>query len=274
MSGPARADGRWIRALLALGFASAIIVAGVAWRTGSNAIASPRVDHGHTIVLDDVGRLLLGHHDGVLASADGGRNWTTLLVGWDVMAAAPGPADAILVAGHGFVGSVDRQGSLTRLDDRLTDRDVHALSIDPVTGDTWIATASGTVLRSKDEGSTWDVVFAGPIALLAASGEGLIGIDPFEGLVASPDGRSWARFGALPTSPVSSLDVAGGSGAIAVTGPAGAWVSRDGGAAWSMVSQDPAQAAVFLHADEALLVLGKDGALHEAQLPALQPDHP
>ena len=268
-----RFGSRPIRAFLVLGFASATIVAVVASMASPSTIASPPMDHGHTVTVDDQGRLLVGHHDGILASTDGGRSWTPLLVGWDVMAAAPGPADTILVAGHGFVGSVDRRGSLTRLDEGLTDRDVHALSVDPVNGDVWIATASGTVLRSDDVGSTWEVVSAGPIALLATSGEGLVGIAPFEGLVASSDGRSWAPLGGLPTSPVSSLGVAGGSAAIVVTGPDGAWVSHDDGAGWLRVSQDPALAATFHEAGAALLVLGANGTLREVSLPALQPDH-
>lgn len=261
MTGSVRRVQPSVRALLALGFAAVILVTGVGWMARSMDTALPPIDHAHTIALDDAGRLLLGHHDGILTSADGGRSWTSLLEGWDVMAAVPRSTDTILVAGHGFVGSVSRAGTLTRLDGELSDRDVHSLSLDPVTGVIWIATASGSVLRSDDGGSRWEVTSAGPIALLAASTEGLIGVDPFVGLVSSADGRSWARIGVPPTSPVTSLGRSTRSGAVVVTGANGVWVSDDAGVTWRMVSHGSATAATFREDDGGLLVLQASGAV-------------
>lgn len=271
MTGSVRRVHPSVRALLALGFAAVILVAGVAWMARSMATALPPIDHAHTIALDDAGRLLLGHHDGILTSADGGRSWTSLLAGWDVMAAVPRSTDTILVAGHGFVGSVDRIGTLTRLDGELSDRDVHSLSLDPVTGDIWIATASGTVQRSGDDGATWEITSSGPVALLAVVDDGLIGIDPFEGVTSSVDGRSWARTGVPPTSPVTSLGRSTTSGAIAITGSNGVWVSDDGRDPWRMVSHGPGVAATFRERDGALLVLEAGGAVRELPPATVRP---
>jgi photosystem II stability/assembly factor-like uncharacterized protein len=271
MTGSIRRVHPAVTALLALGLAASVLVAGVGWMARSMADALPEIEHAHAIALDAAGRLLLGHHDGIVTSADGGRSWTSVIEGWDVMAVAPRSTGAILVAGHGFVGSVDATGTLTRLDGGLSDRDVHSLSIDPVTGDIWIATASGTVQRSRDDGATWEITSSGPVALLAVVDDGLIGVDPFEGLTTSIDGRSWAATGVPPTSPVASLARSSGSGAIAITGSNGVWVSDDGGATWRMASHGPAVAATFRERDGALLMLDATGAVRELSPTTVRP---
>lgn len=273
-TGSTRRGHPWVRALFALAAASAVMVVGVTWMARSMATAPPSIDHAHAIAVDDAGRLVLGHHGGMMMSADGGRSWTSFLEGWDVMAAVPGPTDTLLVAGHGFVGSVDPAGALVRLDRRLSDRDVHALAFDPAAGDIWIATASGAVLRSEDRGASWETMSTGPVALLAVRDGMLVGIDPFEGVVTSPDGQSWRRRGVPPTSPVTSLAGSPTSSMTAITGSNGVWVSEDLDATWRMVSHGPAVAATFRERDGALLVVEGDGAVRELPSATLVSERP
>ena len=80
------------------------------------------------------GRLLLGHHDGLLSSADGGRSWRQLGVSGDALALADDPAQPLVIyaAGHGvFVKSGDGGETWAPVQHDLPGTDIHALAADP-----------------------------------------------------------------------------------------------------------------------------------------------
>ena len=60
--------------------------------------------HVAAILGESPDTVLVGHHDGVVASIDYGETWTEVLSGMDVMAFAPTADGSLLAAGHGFIG--------------------------------------------------------------------------------------------------------------------------------------------------------------------------
>lgn len=166
-------------------------------------------------------RLLFGHHEGVLRSDDGGRGWTPLAFGEDAMGMAAASDGSIVVAGHlVFQALQDGGATWAPIDADLPSLDIHAFArslADPAR--MWAYLAEGGVYESTDGGTGWKKVTDGHVFALTAIREGdadvLLGIDPFLGLVRSPDGgRTWQPSGKPPAGPVTSLaatpDGAGG----------------------------------------------------------------
>src|SRR3990170_3137986 len=101
-----RARNAW---LLAIGIGAAAVVGGVLWWMDTSDDGAP-IAWGrlatadiHALAFDpaDADRLLFGHHDGLLATSDGGRNWEpTSLAGSDAMNIARLSGERLQIAGH------------------------------------------------------------------------------------------------------------------------------------------------------------------------------
>ena len=187
-------------------------------------------------------RLLFGHHEGVLRSDDGGRQWSSLAFGEDAMGMAAAPDGSIGVAGH-LVFQASRDGGVTwaPIEADLPSLDIHAFArslVDPAR--MWAYLAQGGVYESSDGGSDWTKVADGHVinltAVREADGDVLLGIDPFKGLIRSRDGgRTWVVAGKPPTSPVTSLAATPDGSVLVLGGPDGLYRSDDGGASWRHV---------------------------------------
>jgi photosystem II stability/assembly factor-like uncharacterized protein len=173
---------------------------------------------------------------------------------------------SIVVAGH-LVFQASRDGGATwaPIAADLPSLDIHAFarSLDDPSR-MWAYLAGGGVYESTDSGSRWTRVFDGHVIQLASLREDdsdvLIGIDPFKGLVRSPDGgRTWQVAGAPPSSPVTSLAVTRDGGALVIGGPDGLYRSDDAGATWRQVFRGQAVLAAAISDDgSAVAVVDED----------------
>jgi photosystem II stability/assembly factor-like uncharacterized protein len=201
--------------------------------------------------------LLLGTHNGLFRSTDGGRTWAPdNLGGQDAMNLVRPGGQTLWVAGHMVLAkSVD--GGRTWRDVRpggLPGLDVHGFAADPRSTRTLYAAIAGTGLyRSKDGGNSFSEVSTdvGPAVMaLAVMRDGrILAGDMERGLLVSRDGgKTWvqslrARLMGLalnPTDPKRLL--AAGPGVMLSTNAGGSWKKvldiPDGGGpvAWSKSS--------------------------------------
>jgi photosystem II stability/assembly factor-like uncharacterized protein len=149
---------------------------------------------------------------------------------------------SIVVAGH-LVFQASRDGGATwaPIEADLPSLDIHAFArslSDPAR--MWAYLAQGGVYESGDFGATWTKVTDGDVinltAIRAAGADVLLGVDPFKGLVRSPDGgRAWLLAGQPPASPVTSLAATPDGSALVLGGPDGLYRSDDGGTTWRHV---------------------------------------
>lgn len=214
-------------------------------------------------------QLLFGHHDGVMASDDGGRTWTALPVSQDAMGMAPAPDGSIVIAGH-LVLEESRDGGMTwaSLTADLPSLDIHAFArslTDPAR--MWAYLAEGGLYESTDGGSRWASVFDGHVIELTAVREDgadvLVGVDPFAGLVRSRDGgRSWQPVGQPPAAPVLSLGATPDGRIMVIGGTDGLHRSEDGGATWHRVLETAPVLAAATSADGARVMAVTEGALY------------
>lgn len=213
----------------------------------------------HSLVVDPTtpGRLFIGGHDAVSASADGGRTWSRVesLNGADAMGWAFA-AQAVYVSGHpGISRSSDGATVFRRANDGLPDTDVHAFGAG---GSTLYAGGPALgVIASTDGGRTWDArtsdagqAFFGRILTGPGDDQHLVGADARSGATESTDGgRTWHTLGGPP----SAVWVSRSGSTLYVSGPEGAASSPDGGKTWeemalpagaSLVEADPNDPAV------------------------------
>jgi hypothetical protein len=150
--------------------------------------------------------VFFGHHNGVLKSTDGGRNWQpTSLANADAMSltASPKAPERMYAAGHGvFLRSDDGGETWTVPDTTLQGADVHGFTQSPVDPDVLYAFVVGTgISKSTDGGVTWtqtgDAIAGEAHTALAvwADGKALLrgttnGVEQ-----STDDGSTWARFG-------------------------------------------------------------------------------
>ncbi|AEB11769.1 WD40/YVTN/BNR-like repeat-containing protein [Marinithermus hydrothermalis] len=87
----------------------------------------------HTLLWLPDGRLLLGHHQGVAVSRDGGRTWRDLFRRPDTeVLALAFDGNRIFVAGHGVYGVLKADGSFVPLTPRgLPSLELDAYAVDP-----------------------------------------------------------------------------------------------------------------------------------------------
>lgn len=188
--------------------------------------------------------LILGTHQGLFRSTDGGRRWASYaLRGTDAMnLAQPGGAQTVWLAGHDvFARSSDGGANWQSLHpSSLASLDLHGFTVDPRHTSTLYAAVAGVGLfRSRDAGNSFSEVsktVGGMVMALAVTpgGEILAG-DMQRGLLASRDGgATWhqrlrAQLAGLAINPHDPKT-------ILATGP-GILRSTDGGQNWSPVAR-------------------------------------
>ena len=234
---------RWLL-LAGLALAALAIVAVIALRNPAPGapVAWTRFGtqdvHSLAFVDSDPSRVLFGHHGGLLASSDGGRNWSALSVRDDAMSTVPASDGSVVIAGHEvFMASRDGGATWAPIESDLPSIDIHGFTRDP--GDParmWAYLATGGLWESTDFGSQWtrvredNVLF--PVAVRAAAGVRVLGVDT-TGLVASDDGgRTWAELGSPEAFPVTAVAATPDGQTLYVGSLDGLLRSDDGGRTW------------------------------------------
>jgi photosystem II stability/assembly factor-like uncharacterized protein len=194
--------------------------------------------HSLLVAPSDADAVVLGTHDGLYRSADGGRTWDAAsLSGQDAMNLARARQDVVWTAGHDVLARSE-DGGETWQDVRpegLPGLDVHGFAVDPRDAQTlWAAIAGQGLYRSSDGGRSFSVVSRevgrGVMALAVTPDGRVIAGDMERGIMVSADGgKSWKRMheAALMGLAINPDDPQ----RILATGP-GILISRDGGKTW------------------------------------------
>lgn len=212
-----------------------------------SAAGLPDTPDYHSLMVSqtDPKNVLLGTHNGLFRSTDGGRTWAAdALGGQDAMNLVRPGGQTLWVAGHAVLAkSVD--GGKTWSDVRpsgLPGLDVHGFAADPRSPRTLYAAIAGTGLyRSTDGGNSFSVVSTdvgpGVMALTVMPDGRIFAGDMQKGLMVSRDGgKTWAlnlRAGLMglalnPADPKRVL----------AAGP-GVLLSTNGGKRWKRVLDIP-----------------------------------
>lgn len=240
----------WI-ALGALLAAGALVGFALSGRGGDESPAAqgglPPASDYHSLLVDpdDPNGLLLGTHDGLYRSNDGGSTWSfDDLAGQDAMNLAQPTSSTVWAAGHDVLARSTDGGS-TWSDvspSGLPGLDVHGFAVDPQSPKRVFAAIAGAGLfRSTDEGETFKQVSAqvGPNVMalaVAADGRVLAG-DMRQGLLTSADdGKTWSR---VHQAPVMGLAVEPGGANRVLAGGPGVLLSTDGAKSWRQVLDVP-----------------------------------
>jgi photosystem II stability/assembly factor-like uncharacterized protein len=158
--------------------------------------------------------IFFGHHDGLLVSHNGGKDWEpTTLSNADAMALAAPPSNPKIMyaAGHDvFYKSTDAGKTWTAVTTNLPGLDIHGLTVDPENADRVYAHVVGFgIFTSEDGGSKWTKL--------------------------------------SDTMPPSSYNLAVGENSdslFVAAGQAGLWQSADGGQTWTKVNMSPDEGAI------------------------------
>lgn len=234
----------------AIGAAVFAVVAGVAIglavsRSGgsSNSTGLPNTPDYHSLLVNPSNprNLILGTHQGLYVSGDGGRHWRfDSLSGSDAMNLARPAGRTIWLAGHEvFKKSAD--GGASWVDVRpsgLPGLDIHGLAVDPRRPATLYAALAGQGLyRSADGGRSFILAsrdVGGAVMALAVLPDGrILAGDMRQGLLVSrDDGGSWQR---LLAGQVIGLAVNPADPSRLVATGSGIALSTDGGRTWRSV---------------------------------------
>jgi photosystem II stability/assembly factor-like uncharacterized protein len=210
---------------------------------GSTAAGLPETSDYHSLLVDPTNprKLVLGTHDGLYVSADGGRHWRfDSLSGEDAMNLARPGGQTIWLAGHEVLKR-SGDGGATWSDARpagLPSLDVHGFAVDPRDPRTLYAAVAGQGLyRSRDGGRSFALASAtvgGSVMALAVLPDGrILAGDMEQGLLESSNGgASWkqrlrAQLMGLAVNPRDPKRVLAAGAGIAL--------STDGGRSWRSV---------------------------------------
>jgi photosystem II stability/assembly factor-like uncharacterized protein len=187
---------------VAVGTAVGVLTTRAANSSEHTAVGLPRTSDYHSLLVapNDPARLLLGTHQGVFGSNDGGREWHRVgLSGHDAMNMARPSAETIWVAGHNVLAK-STDGGATWEDvrpDGLPSLDIHAFALDRAhPGRLYAAVAGEGLYRSRNNGRSFSLVseeVGGAVFALAVVRDGRLFAGDFkQGLVvSSDDGRTW-----------------------------------------------------------------------------------
>jgi photosystem II stability/assembly factor-like uncharacterized protein len=225
--------GRWSR-LVATGF---VVAFGLAAAPAGGA-ELPRTSDYHALLVLPPGTetLLLGTHQGVFRSSDGGRTWRASgLAGEDAMNLVH-VGSRILIGGHDvFAESSDGGRSWRRFRPAgLPSLDVHGLAADPRAPNVVYAQVAGTGLyRSSDGGFSFRLVSSdvnGAMMQVAVTpAGGLIVGDMSRGIWLSKTGHKWLH---TATGMVMGVAVDPRDARRIVATGRGIAISSDGGKSW------------------------------------------
>jgi hypothetical protein len=244
------------RLLLLAGAAGLIALAGIGIvltrgsgddTTGATAAPLPNTGDYHSLLVapnapDD---LVLGTHQGLFRSTDGGRSWTQAeLVNQDAMNLARASSKTVWAAGHNVL-ALSGDGGSTWQDVQptgLPSLDVHGFAVDPESDRLWAAVAGQGLYRSDDGGASFSLITkdvgAGVMGLAVLPGGRMLAADmQQEALLASEDGgKTWST---QLDRPVMTVAAAPGKPKLLLASilgnDAGLVRSADGGQSWDPV---------------------------------------
>jgi len=264
---------------VALGAAAAIGIA-LAQRGGNERAGGgqatgglPNTSDYHSLLVapTDARALLLGTHQGLYRSADGGRSWAFEgLSGQDAMNLARPSNRVVWVAGHEVFAKSGDGGQTWQgvRPDGLPSLDVHGFAVDPRNQQVlYAAIANQGLFRSRNGGRSFTLLShdVGPAVMaLAITPDGrILAGDMQQGLMISRDGTTWTRaleaqlmgLAVNPSKP--KLVLASGRGIIR---------STDGGRTWKQTLKLPDGAGPVAWAASAprvAFVVGFDRTLYK-----------
>ncbi len=210
--------------------------------------ALPNTSDYHSLLVAPTApdQLVLGTHQGLFRSTDGGRSWAQAeLVNRDAMNLARASGKTVWAAGHGVLArSSDGGSSWQDVQPRglPPTLDVHGFDVDPGSGRLWAAVANEGLSSSEDGGESFDLVTkevgAGVMGLEVLPGGRILAADlQAKKLLSSDDsGKTWST----PLDrPVMTVAAAPGNPklllASTVDSDTGIVRSADGGTSWDRV---------------------------------------
>jgi hypothetical protein len=231
--------------------------------------------HSLLVMPADPGALVLGTHQGLHRSSDGGRSWTAAsLSGQDAMNLAAVRRNVVWAAGHEVLAKSEDGGETWEdvRPDGLPSLDVHGFAVDPRDPSTlWAAIAGQGLYRSSDGGRSFSLVSreVGPgVMALGVTPDGrILAGDMEQGVMVSADGgKKWKRVheAGLMGLAINPKDPR----RILATGPPGILLSRDGGKTWeeALALADGAGPVAWApSAPETAYVVGFDRTLYKTE---------
>ena len=233
--------------LLAGIIAAATVAAGAWWWTSGSSAGSPGAwarlgtadVHALTFDPGDPDRLLFGHHDGLLASSDGGRTWEpTALSGSDAMNVARLGDTRLQIAGHEvYLESTDGGATWAPVPTDLPGLDLHAFAVDSANPDrAWTFAVGYGLFRTENAGRNWELLDAqnwGALTAYRRDGATVLAAIGPQGLVRSRDGGTTWEPMAYPGAPLAAMAATSDGSVIYAATAEGIRKSIDEGATWS-----------------------------------------
>lgn len=217
-------------------------------------IATPELDHVHSLAVSPKGVIYMGYHEGLAVSYDDGNTWRLIRIGEekleDFMALAIKPDNPNVIYtgghGHGVWKSIDGGKEWKLLNKGLpSEPDIHALAVTPGDPGVIYAMVSGDEMYvSRDGAKSWVRMNTGldtyAITALAAdpkSNRIYAGGTGTGVLISSDGGKSWGPAGEGLTSQDVTAITVDSAGKVYAGTKAGIFVSDDMGGSWKMVKE-------------------------------------
>lgn len=215
---------------------------------GAAAASLPHTSDYHSLLVapNAPDQLVLGTHQGLFRSTDGGRTWAQAeLVNQDAMNLARVSGRTVWAAGHGVLAR-SRDGGRSWQDVQPPglppSLDVHGFAADPESGQLWAAVAGEGLYRSDNGGASFNLVTrkvgAGVMGLVVLPGGRMLAADMQQQvlLASQDDGQTWST---LLDRPVMTVAAAPNNPKLLLASilgnDAGIVMSADGGQSWDPV---------------------------------------
>lgn len=212
----------------------------------------------HSLTYDPAadGRVLFGHHGGVMASEDGGKTWSALVdrENFDGMNLAfdQEKEATVYLAGHNVISESDDGGrTWNQFTHNLPGLDLHAFAGSSITAGRFFAFALGRGLFVSEGGPAywtplWPDAPQGTHSIVELrDGTLLVGATD-QGILRSEDGgKNWhaSRTG-IETGAIYSIDGDPSTGRVYAGTSNGLYASADGGKTWHATALNDAQIVV------------------------------